>query len=256
MKLLYLSIVLTISFSNVFGGWFECYNYVGSIDKYPITLSIQIFCRGCSDIKDRKILTVEGVYKYDRINNPIKLKGKIDTTTNKVVIKEFNKNIQVASMNFVFTTDTINGKWISLANNNVRPIKLKYLSQITDTFNVYANKTKVFQKADILMFSSTKNRYFVGEYEYNFEGNSDVSDSRAKMMRLKIFDKKSNNIIYNIDLSKYYPINSFGNLMTVIYDNVKVIYNGFSIAEGSGMMGSIVNFHFNPIKNEFVIEDN
>jgi hypothetical protein len=255
MKLIYTLLALTSSFSNVLGGWFECYNYVGSIDKYPITLSIQIFCRHCSDIKDRKILTVEGIYKYDRINNPIKLKGKIDTTTNNVVIKEFNKNIPVATMNFIFTTDIINGKWISLINNNIRSINLKYLSQITDTFNVYANKIKVYQKADILMFSSTKNRYFVGEYEYNFEGNSDSID-RAIMTRLKIIDKKSNNIIYNIDLSHYYSINLFGNLMTVIYENVKVINNGFSIAEGSGMMGSIINFHYNPNKNEFVIEDN
>src|SRR4051812_27565450 len=83
--LLTLTILFALSFIKAHAGWYECYNFSGTIDKSPIMLSIQMR-EGFFGEKDKKDFNVIGVYKYDKNNEPVRLEGKRDFSNNKVVL--------------------------------------------------------------------------------------------------------------------------------------------------------------------------
>ena len=97
------TIFLTIfSVTKVFAGWYECYNFKGTINNYPISLSLQVR-QGYFGEASKKDFNLIGVYKYDKHNDPIRLEGQFNTTDQKVILYELSKNNYSATFSFEFS---------------------------------------------------------------------------------------------------------------------------------------------------------
>jgi hypothetical protein len=236
MKKLSFLVLLILSITKVKAGWYECYNYKGFIDKYPVTLSIQINEGYYGDKK--KDWNVLGVYKYDKQNTPIVLEGKFNRKTNIVALYEYENNSPSGEMEFNFSKKESLGTWKSIKTNKVLKLNLNFTSQLVDTLSKI-----VFNSVEILQTTSTVDKYFVGIY------SKSKDDSRAKMISLKIIEKKTNKIFQLLDFSNS-P--AMGNIWTVIYGNVRLDENkGFYIWADIGRMGEELYFKYNKEKNIF-----
>jgi len=201
MRKIIILLALFIFGQNIMAGWFECYNYSGQLGSQGIDLSIQFL----GDNKEQ----VEGVYKYNRINTPIQLVG-LELKGDTINLNELNNEIVTAKLTLIIKGDSLIGTWVSLTNLNRFPIYLRLVSKLVDT--LYGS---TFSDVDLLFRQSTKKYYFVGTYVLNQE------DSRANMAILKVIEKTTNKIAYQIYFSKNELVGGeVGNVMTVIYENV------------------------------------
>ncbi len=200
---------ICFSFTKIYAGWYECYNFKGTIDKYPITLSIQVR-QGYFGEQEKRDFNVIGVYKYDKYNTPIRLEGKINFKNNKALLYEISNNKYSAIFEFDFSKSKISGIWKNLSTNKRLILHLDFVSQLIDTTdkNEYSN-------IEILQTNSLSDFYFVGNYSKLEE------DRRAQMNSLKIIQKRDNKIFQTIDFSEIES--QTGNVKTIIYDNVEVV---------------------------------
>jgi hypothetical protein len=235
------------------GGWYECYNFNGTIGKYPINASFQIMDRAFSKSAHYKVI---GNYKYKSKNNPILLYGCFDVTNRKMRIYEVKKNLingvfynnidtthldSIAVFNFIFDTNTINGSWINLITNQELPLNLNLTAQFKDFSSNDGNS-----EIPIVQSFSTSDKYFVGEYVYNPH-----IDERGRMKCLKVYNKRTDTLIQVIDFTEYsVPI---GNVSTPIYNNISITHEGFWIWANLGPMGTEVYFTFNSKQNYYEI---
>lgn len=233
-------LLLTLGLTKAYAGWYECYNFKGTIDKYSITLSLQVR-QGYSGEKDKKDFNIFGVYKYDKHNDPIRLEGKINFKDNKVLLYEISNNKYSATFEFDFSEIKSNGIWKNLSTNKTMPLQLNFVSKLIDTL-----EENQFIGIDILQANSLVDFYFVGNY------SKTSGDNRAQMNRLKIIKKKDNTVFQTIDFSK---IDSpTGNVMTIIFDNVEVINQRakkISVSNSAGRMGSDLQIIFNSKTKKF-----
>jgi len=225
---------LCFGLTKVYAGWYECYNFKGTIDKYPITLSIQVR-DGYFGEKDKKDLNIIGVYKYDKHNEPIRLEGKINFKDNKALLYEISNNKHSATFEFDFSKIECVGIWRNLSTNKIMPLHLIYVSKLIDTLeeNQSAN-------IDILQANSLPDFYFVGIYSKTVGGN------KAQMDKLQIIRKKDNIIFQTIDFSKIET--KTGNVRTIIYDNVEIIDTNakkLNVWNDIGRMGGYLTITFN-----------
>jgi hypothetical protein len=244
MKNTMLKIIILLMFNatNSYAGWYKCYNFKGTIDKYPISFSLQI-TEDYFGEKTKKGFNINGVYKYDKHNNPIKLEGKIDFKNNKAFIYEVQNNKNTAVFEFNFSGNNCNGTWTSLTNKKVLPLHLNLVSKLFDTL-----KETSFEATEILQSNSLTDYYFVGIYSKKIEAD------RAKMNKLKIIRKSDNSIFQILDFSKIES--ETGNLMTVIYDNVmtaNIKTKVLIISNNIGRVGGYITVKYNPKTNTFKI---
>ncbi|RZK04287.1 MAG: hypothetical protein EOO46_16915, partial [Flavobacterium sp.] len=126
-----LLILLSLGLSKVYAGWYECYNFKGTIGNYPITFSVQVR-KGYFGEKEKKNFNIVGVYKYDKFNNPINLEGKIDFATKKALLYEISDNKHTATFEFDFSKNECRGVWRNLSIKKTLPLQLNYVSQLID----------------------------------------------------------------------------------------------------------------------------
>lgn len=232
-----------LSATKSYAGWYKCYNFKGTIDKYPISFSLQI-TEDYFGEKTKKEFNINGVYKYDKHNNPIKLEGKIDFKNNKAFIYEIQNNKNTAVFEFNFSENKCNGTWTNLTNKKVLPLHLNLVSKLFDT-----SIETSFETIEILQFNSLTDYYFVGIYSKNKGADS------ANMNKLKIIRKSDNSILQILDFSKIDT--PTGNLMTVIYDNVinvNIKTKMLIISNNIGRVGGYITVKYNPKTNTFNID--
>jgi hypothetical protein len=241
-----LPILFILSITRVYAGWYECYNFNGTINKYPISLSVQVFNRGYFGEPDKKAFNLIGVYKYDNHNEPINLEGKLDYKNNKVLLYEISNKKHTASFEFEFSETECNGVWTNLATNKQLPLHLNYVSKLTDTA-----ETDQFSNIQILQNSSLKDLYFVGIY------SKTAGEKRAQMDKLKIIRKKDNSIFQVIDFSEVDT--QTGNVWTIIFGNVEIlnaITNELQVWNNIGKMGGLLTIKFSPKTQKFKLNPN
>lgn len=234
--------LLVISFNQLYAGWYQCYNFKGSIDKYPISFSIQVR-PGYFGEKEKKDYNIIGVYKYDKRNQPIRLEGKIDFKTNKALLYEVNNNKYTASFEFDFSTSTSTGVWKNLQNNNTLALQLQYVSQLTDTAS-----SDESPGIEILQSHALKDFYFTGIY------TKKAGDDRAQMIDLRIMNKKDNSVFQVIDLLLVET--QSGNVATIIYDNVLIADTNSKkilVLNNVGRMGGYITLRFDAKTKHFIL---
>jgi hypothetical protein len=242
IKMSVLLVLLSIGLSPVYAGWYQCYNFKGSIDKYPVTFSIQVK-PGYFGEKEKKHYNIIGVYKYDNHNQPIRLEGKIDFTTNKALLYEINNNRYTASFTFDFSVTSITGTWKNLHNNSTLPLTLQYVSQLVDTA-----ESDQFSGIEILQAASLKDFYFTGLY------TKKAGDDRAQMTELNIINKKDNTVFQAIDLLLVET--QTGNVATILFDNVYITDDKAKkilVLNNTGRVGGYVIIYFDPKTKKFVL---
>jgi hypothetical protein len=240
--LITLTMLIAFGFVRAEAGWYECYNFSGTIDKSPITLSLQIRA-GYFGEKEKRHFNVIGLYKYDRVGVPVRLEGVRNTANDKVVLYELRGEKRTATFEFVFSENEAAGSWKNLSTNEERPLNLKFVSGLTDT----ATENQ-FAGIEILLADSLKDFYFVGVYSKNREQED------AEMKRLKIFRKKDGSLFQTLDLSA--AETPAGNLMTVIFDNVEAgpKSKNFTIASKAGRTGGYFKVNYDLRKKRFVFD--
>ncbi|MCL5244457.1 hypothetical protein M4I21_01465 [Cellulophaga sp. 20_2_10] len=238
-KFLLLSTVfLILGLTKSYGGWYQCYNYEGKIGEYPITLSIQI-TEGYFGEEDKKEFTINGVYKYDKYNNPIKLIGSLKN--NRIKLYENYNDKESAILEFEFLEKISKGYWTDLKSKKTLPLNLTYVSKLTDK-----SEDASFENVEILQLHSLKDYYFIGVYSKEQDAN------RVYMSKLKIIKKRDNSIFQMIDFNDLDY--SVGNVITIIYQNIEIndlVNNKLDLWCDVGRMGGWFTLSFSNEKNKF-----
>ncbi len=242
--LITLTILIIFGFIKADAGWYECYNFSGTIDKSPITLSIQMREDYFGE-KNKKDFNIIGVYKYDKNNAPIKLEGRRNSGDNKVVLYEVTGEKQTAAFEFEFSENESKGFWKNLSTAQKLPLNLKYVSKITDTA-----QENEFSNVEILQANSLKDFYFTGVYS-KIKNQAD-----AQMTELKIIRKTDNSVFQTLNFSKVEA--PMGNLMTIIFDNIEADNKSknFTIWSKIGRTGGYLTVNYNLKKKKFILNPN
>lgn len=238
-KPILLLIFLILTTVKTFAGWYEVYNFTGFIDKYPVTLSFQVY-DGYYGEPEKKHYNITGVYKYDKFNNPIRLVGKFDQNTNQLEINELDTNQNItATFSLDFIKNELNGTWKS--GNKELEVNLKLKNRLSDIGD------EEFHNVEILQSNSLKDFYFVGIY------SKKGMNLDAQMTGLRIINKKTNKLLQTLGFEEVET--PTGNVMTIIYDNVTTNEtNDFIISNDIGRMGGYLLVAYNPKKNLFFLD--
>lgn len=240
-----LLLVLVLSSVTVSAGWYECYNFRGTIGGKPITLSIQLVNSYLDSHK--KSFTVSGVYKLDTTNDPIRLTGEMDLDYKKAVLFETSaydpvpKEKKRVRIEFDFSNTTSDGVWMDLVTNTSKPVHLERISKLRD-FEPGDNAKNV----EILLANSLSDVFFVGVYSMK------DGDDRARMDLLKVIRKKDGAELQHFDLSKL--AYTSGNIKTIIYDNVEVFNKRtreLLLWNNTGRMGGTTSITFDRKTHRF-----
>lgn len=227
--------------TKLYAGWYECYNFKGTIANYPITLSLQVR-QGFFGEKDKKDFNLLGVYKYDKHNKPIKLEGKLQGQ--KVLLYELDSNKYTAIFSFTLTETECNGIWTNELSKNKLNVHLTFISKLVDT-----SESTQFKNIEILQSNSLKDYYFIGIY-------SKISGAdHTKMNKLTIRKKTDSSIFQTLDFSKVES--ETGNVMTIIYDNVEITNsktNEFTISNREGRIGSYLIVKYSKKNKRFKLD--
>ena len=241
-RLILLFFLTGFSLTKACAGWYECYNFKGTVGSYPITLSIQTRA-GYFGEKDKKDLNIIGVYKYDKHNDPIRLEGKINFNDNKALLYELSDNKHTAAFEFSFSQTECDGVWKDLATNRTQPLHLNFVSKLVDTLN-----ESQWAGIDILQTAALPGFYFVGIY------SKTAGDTKARMDKLQVISKKNNTVFQTIDFSKIET--PTGNVSTIIYNNVEVVDSKANIIQvwnDVGRMGGQLTISFNNKAQKFIL---
>ncbi len=238
-RYLLIIVFFAIGITKSHAGWYECYNYKGTIGNYPITLSIQI-TEDYFGEKDKKEFNINAVYKYDKYNNPIKLEAILKN--NKIRLYENHEDQQTAVLEFDFSEPISTGYWTNSKNKKRLALNLKYISKLNDKTG-----NDVFEAVEILQLYALKDYYFMGVYS---KGENEM---RARMERIKIMNKKDDTLFQIMDFNDLDL--SVGNIVTIIYQNITV--NDFNNSQvyiwcDVGKMGGWFELKFDKQKNKFI----
>lgn len=239
MKKIFIFFIILI-FNKLYAGMYEVYNYKGYIGNEAIYLTYQIM----DDSETKK--EIKGLYKYEKDNNPLKISGFINKTKNEILIYKFTDTKKENSI-FELHIDNnyLEGIWSDLNEFKKLSVSLELESTLNDV-----NKNYIFENIEVLQTNSLKDFYFVCSY-FN-----KINISSAQIDTIRIINKKTNKIFQEISLSDYEQ--SFGNLMTIIYDNidnVDSINNSFLLWGDIGRMGGYIEIKYNEKLNKFIVDD-
>ena len=246
-----LFLFLMLSFVKTYAGWYICYNYEGTIDTYPIHLSVQIEYDWAGNKKERN---VDGVYFYNKYHQPIKLKGTLKNG-NEIELKEYNeKGKPTAIFKFDLSKTDCTGNW-----TNAETLKISELHIIKKSCFTDANKEGKIDfpspnfipnnqfDIPIIQSNSLRKFYFIGIYSLD-------EPEKAQMSRLEIRNKEDNRLFQTINLSSLEQ--QSGNVITVIFDNVEIVNlktNEFLIWYNIGRMGGYLTVKYNSKKQKFIL---
>ncbi len=225
--------------SNIYAGWYRCYTYKGKLAGLDIHMYLQIREINATS-KDS--IPVSGVYKYDKYNEPIVLKGFLIKNKSLELIEYQNKN-RIAELNFPWNKDALQGMWLS--DKKKYPINLEQIGFLSDL-----DQDKTSKPTEILMSSSLSCDYLVGVY---YKENS---DNRARLSDLKIINKKNNKIKQIVSFNK--KDRPVGNVSTIIFNSARVWKNiekgeeSIEIDEDDGQMGQTFFLTYNKELDKFI----
>ena len=221
-----------------FAGWYKTYNYTGLVGRYPVTLSFQIK-EGYFGEPAKKHYNVIGVYKYDKLNHPIRLEGVFNQSTQEVKIYEIGTNNMIsATFHLNFSPQQLTGSW-SRGKSKLK-VNLRLVNRLSDLSD------EAFDNIQILQFSSLQHYYFIGVYAK--KSNS----TEAHMCELKIINKETNKTFQILNFEDIET--PTGNVMTIIYDNITTGKdNNFLISNQIGRIGGYLNVNFNIKNKQFVL---
>lgn len=231
---LFLLLLFFVS-GKAFAGWFECYSFKGKLAGADIHMYIQLM-KIHSNNKDSTI--VIGLYKYDKINTPIKLRGAI-LNDRTLKLTEYHNEEPSAQMVLNWGSNHLEGTWEGPQRSySIQLQKVGYLSDL--------DFKRVNEPTEILMESSSSEEYLVGVY------SKKATDLRAKMTSLHVIDKKTNEIrqLIKFDESDL-PI---GNIMTEIFSNISMIKSPKSllINVDDGHMGGSYFMTYNESLQKYI----
>lgn len=242
-RIIILVLFFTITnLTKVCAGWYECYNFKGKVDKYPISLSIQVMEDYFGE-KEKKDFNVIGVYRYDKYNEPIRLEGKFNFQTKKVLLYEITNKKRTATFEFDFSERQSNGVWKNLLTNKILQLQLNYISKLIDT-----EEACQYSNIEIIQSKTLDNFYFIGIY------SKVKGEYKAKMDKLKIVSRNDNSEFQILDFSKLE--NLVGNVSTPIYDNLEITNvknKEFTIMEDVGKYGGDITIRFDSKRQKFKI---
>lgn len=232
-------VFLILTAAKTFAGWYEVYNFTGFVDKYPVTLSFQVY-DGYFGETQKKHYNIIGVYKYDKFNNPIRLAGEFDQNTYQLEINELDADENITAIfSLDFIKNELNGTWKS--GNKELQVNLKLKNKLSDLGE------EEFRNIEILQSNSLKDFYFVGIYSKQNESQD------TYMNGLRIFNKKTNQLLQTLGFEEVET--PTGNVMTIIYDNVTTDEtNDFIISNDIGRIGGYLLVAYNPKKNLFFLD--
>lgn len=199
-------------------------NYSGFIDKYPIELVTYIFSDG----------DARAIYAYSNFDEPIVINGELKHGKLTLNEKDSNgKNIATLIFeNFDTKSNQLEGTWKDLNSNKQFKINL------TKTFNIDYGESIEWTTREIIQPVSLKDKYF------KLLISKSKGDFYAKVSGVKIFEKKTDKLIQQIDLEcQLWGLN---NISIGDYNFDKI--DDFSVFEQSyaGPNTSCLYFLFNP----------
>lgn len=237
-KLIVLVATLILTSVKTFAGWYNTYNYTGLIERYPVTLSFQVK-EGYFGEPEKKHYNVIGVYKYDKLNHPIRLEGVFNQSTQEIKIYEIGANNRAsATFHLNFSPQQLTGTW-SRGKSKLK-VNLRLVNRLSDLSD------EAFDDIQILQFPSLKDYYFIGIYAKKSKS------TEAHMRELKIINKETNKTFQTLNFEDIET--PTGNVMTIIYDNITTGKgNDFLISNQVGRVGGYLNVIFNVKNKRFVL---
>ncbi|MFI8418643.1 hypothetical protein ACQKDS_19755 [Serratia sp. NPDC078593] len=208
--------VIFIFFGSFFCGnseasesWYVVDNYIGTIGKHPVHLSIQSYDFGGG-------VNIEGSYYYDRYNSPIVLFGK-ESVGNITLCeisskKEFERYIVSGDkydstkcpFRIIKRNQILKGVW---KNNNVKlDVVLSKVSSMNKS-NVKSESGEL----DIPFWGDTEKHYFIGVYKQ--------SGNKVIINKVKVINKNDGQVIQIINPQD--EDCDFGFYMTPVYQNIE-----------------------------------
>lgn len=189
--------------------WYEVNNYIGTVGKYPVHVSLQTYSFGHYN-------NVKGSYYYDKYRAPIVLYGRktatgitLCETTSKTDFEKYlsvgeEYDLDACPFRLTYNDTGLSGIWQN--DKTSLPVNLSS----TDVMN----KTQIIAREgniEIPFWGQTAEHSFIGVYENSNNG--------PVINRVNVLDKKNGKVIQTINL----PAGNcdFGFYMTAIYQNIE-----------------------------------
>lgn len=204
-------------------------NYSGFIDKYPIELVTDIFSDG----------DARAIYAYSNYDQPIVIKGLLKQ--GKLILNEKDSNgknkATLTFENFDIKSNQLEGTWKDLNSNKQFKISL------TKNFNIDYGESIEWTTREIIQPVSLKDKYF------KLMISKAKGDFYANVTGVKIFEKKTDKLIQQIDLECQLWGLSNISVGDYNFDNI----DDFSVFEQSyaGPNTSSLYFLYNPKTNKY-----
>ena len=204
-------------------------NYSGFIDKYPIEFVTDIFSDG----------DARAIYAYSNYDQPIVIKGLLKQ--GKLILNEKDSNgknkATLTFENFDIKSNQLEGTWKDLNSNKQFKISL------TKNFNIDYGESTEWTTREIIQPVSLKDKYF------KLMISKAKGDFYANVTGVKIFEKKTDKLIQQIDLECQLWGLSNISVGDYNFDNI----DDFSVFEQSyaGPNTSSLYFLYNPKTNKY-----
>jgi hypothetical protein len=171
-------IILTILIFNI--NLFGQTTYAGFIDKYPIEFVTDIYSDG----------DARAFYVYTKFDDPIRINGTLKDGLLILTEKnDANKNIATLIFkNFNSKSNNIEGVWKDISSNKELKITL------TKSFDIDFGDSIEWKNKELLHPTSLKDKYF------KLIISKEKNRFYASVTGLKIFEKKTDKLIQQIDL--------------------------------------------------------
>lgn len=200
-----------------YAGWFEVKNYVGTIGKSEIHLSIQTF--DYINHEDSGRWRVRGSYYYDKYHTPIPLKGRRNSDGSMLLceasrFKSFSDVLTLKNNKFDNFNDCplhirikgekATGTWMGTRKN--LKIRLRQVGYLNNTGQV---EPMLEGKVNIPMWYYTNTLMFIGVY------TSSKECGVGSMTKLLLVKRSNGDLYRTIELGCDYGV-----VPTVVYSNV------------------------------------
>lgn len=184
-------------------------SYTGFIDRYPIQLVTYIYSDG----------DARAIYAYNNFDTPIVINGKSIKGKLELYERDDKESIKARLVFNAFDAKSldISGEWINM--DSTKRLKIS----LTKEFDInYEDKT-TWKNREIIQSESTETNYF------KLQISKRTPDQSARVTGVKIFEKKTDRLIQQINLSC--QLNGLDNIKIGDYN-----FDGFmdfSVFEGS-----------------------
>lgn len=155
--------------------------YTGFVGKYPVKMVTDNYTDGVAN----------AVYAYDKSDEPISLSGR--KVKNKLTLVEKDKNGVIRATLLFNDYDSESENLIGVWTNVSRKEKLKI--ELKKDFEAKTGESAVYDDKEIIQAKSMPDRYFTTVV------SKAAGDYYAHVRAVKIYEKKSDRLLQEIDLS-------------------------------------------------------